>query len=59
MQKTRESELRDVLATCTRGFAAVVVFSLFINLLMLTAPLPRWYRELVAVHVSRLNDCFY
>ncbi len=39
MQKTRESELRDVLATCKRGFAAVVVFSLFINLLMLTAPL--------------------
>ena len=23
------------------------------------SPLPRWFRELVAVHVSRLNDCFY
>ena len=23
------------------------------------SPLPRWFRELVAVQVSRLNDCFY
>jgi len=23
------------------------------------APLPRWYRELIAVTVSRLNHCFY
>ena len=23
------------------------------------SPLPRWFRELVAVRVSRLNDCFY
>lgn len=23
------------------------------------APLPRWFRELIAVRVSRLNDCFY
>ena len=23
------------------------------------SPLPRWFRELVAVHVSRANDCFY
>ncbi|MHC4079057.1 MAG: hypothetical protein ACYST0_11530 [Planctomycetota bacterium] len=23
------------------------------------APIPRWFRELVAVWVSRLNDCFY
>ncbi|MDP6929558.1 MAG: hypothetical protein QF412_07645 [Planctomycetota bacterium] len=23
------------------------------------SPLPRWFRELVAVHVSRLNQCFY
>lgn len=23
------------------------------------APLPRWFRELIAVHTSRLNDCFY
>lgn len=23
------------------------------------SPLPRWFRELVATHVSRLNDCFY
>jgi len=23
------------------------------------SPLPRWFRELVAVWVSRLNDCFY
>lgn len=23
------------------------------------SPLPRWFRELIAVHVSRLNDCFY
>ena len=23
------------------------------------SPLSRWFRELVAVHVSRLNDCFY
>ncbi len=23
------------------------------------SPLPRWFRELVAVHVSRLNRCFY
>jgi len=23
------------------------------------SPLPRWFRELVAVEVSRLNDCFY
>ncbi len=22
-------------------------------------PLPRWFRELVAVEVSRTNDCFY
>ena len=22
-------------------------------------PLPRWFRELVAVEVSRANDCFY
>ncbi len=22
-------------------------------------PLPRWFRELIAVTVSRLNDCFY
>lgn len=22
-------------------------------------PLPRWFRELIAVAVSRLNDCFY
>ena len=22
-------------------------------------PLPRWFRELVAVRVSRLNDCYY
>ena len=23
------------------------------------SPLPRWFRELVAVTVSRLNNCFY
>jgi alkylhydroperoxidase family enzyme len=23
------------------------------------SPLPRWFRELVALHVSRLNGCFY
>lgn len=23
------------------------------------APLPRWFRELIAVRVSQLNDCFY
>jgi alkylhydroperoxidase family enzyme len=23
------------------------------------SPLPRWFRELVAVQVSRLNECFY
>jgi alkylhydroperoxidase family enzyme len=23
------------------------------------SPLPRWFRELIAVWVSRLNDCFY
>lgn len=23
------------------------------------SPLPRWFRELVAVTVSRTNDCFY
>ena len=23
------------------------------------SPIPRWFRELVAVWVSRLNDCFY
>jgi alkylhydroperoxidase family enzyme len=23
------------------------------------SPLPRWFRELIAVRVSRLNDCFY
>lgn len=23
------------------------------------APLPRWFRELLAVTVSRLNQCFY
>ena len=23
------------------------------------APLPRWFRELIAVTVSRLNHCFY
>ncbi|MEE2885935.1 MAG: hypothetical protein VX951_00765 [Planctomycetota bacterium] len=23
------------------------------------SPLPRWFRELIAVHVSRLNNCFY
>jgi hypothetical protein len=23
------------------------------------SPLPRWFRELVGVTVSRLNDCFY
>jgi alkylhydroperoxidase family enzyme len=23
------------------------------------SPLPRWFRELVAVQVSRANDCFY
>ena len=23
------------------------------------SPLPRWFRELVAVNVSRANDCFY
>ncbi len=23
------------------------------------SPLPRWFRELVAVEVSRANDCFY
>ncbi len=23
------------------------------------SPLPRWFRELVAVHVSRLNHCNY
>jgi len=39
VQKTQESELREIMATCKRGFAAVAVFSLFINLLMLTAPL--------------------
>ena len=22
-------------------------------------PLPRWFRELIAVTVSRLNDCYY
>ncbi len=23
------------------------------------SPLSRWFRELIAVHVSRLNNCFY
>jgi len=23
------------------------------------SPIPRWFRELIAVWVSRLNDCFY
>ena len=23
------------------------------------SPLPRWFRELIAVTVSRANDCFY
>lgn len=23
------------------------------------SPLPRWFRELVAVEVSKANDCFY
>lgn len=23
------------------------------------SPLPRWFRELIAVWVSRANDCFY
>ena len=23
------------------------------------SPLPRWFRELIAVRVSTLNDCFY
>ena len=23
------------------------------------SPLPRWFRELIAVHVSRLNHCHY
>lgn len=23
------------------------------------SPLPRWFRELIAVEVSRANDCFY
>jgi alkylhydroperoxidase family enzyme len=23
------------------------------------SPLPRWFRELIAVHVSRLNQCHY
>jgi alkylhydroperoxidase family enzyme len=23
------------------------------------SPLPRWFRELIAVEVSRQNDCFY
>jgi alkylhydroperoxidase family enzyme len=23
------------------------------------SPIPRWFRELIAVQVSRLNDCFY
>ena len=31
--------LKDALASCRAGFIAVVVFSLFINVLMLTAPL--------------------
>ena len=24
-----------------------------------SSPLTRWFRELIAVHVSRLNSCFY
>ncbi len=24
-----------------------------------SSPIPRWFRELIAVHVSRLNECFY
>ena len=33
-----ETILRNVLASCRRGFLAVVVFSLAINVLMLTVP---------------------
>ncbi len=34
-----KTDLRDVLGACSKGFFAVVLFSLGINLLMLTAPL--------------------
>ncbi|MEE1545403.1 MAG: ABC transporter transmembrane domain-containing protein, partial [Alphaproteobacteria bacterium] len=39
MMKSANPILKQALSACYSGFAAVVVFSLFINVLMLTAPL--------------------
>ncbi len=39
VQPVRRSDLNRIISACRQGMLAVVVFSLFINLLMLTAPI--------------------